>query len=203
MKTSNILWKRCWVRMKTSRAVTTKVQRIMLAGLICIILALTPAATAQTIDIQYVYVTTHLVWTPPPKDPELPKYETSFGEFAVFYPSGRFGGGSFFIGRYRKHGAIFIIPGEGFVVWRGSWKRNSDGSVNVTSRVVYTDKFLSISKQPLPGPMKTERWVLRGTSEGRLATILKSPSEEYEPVRNMSNLGTLDKLISLSPSPDR
>jgi hypothetical protein len=171
----------------------------MPTALICLVLALVPASAAQRISIRSVYVSSHLVWTPPPRDPELPKYETSRGEVAVFYPSGEFGGGSFLLGRYRKSGAMFIVPAEGFVVWRGSWNRNSDGSITVTRQVVNSGMVLNLSKQRLPGPMKEERWVPRGVSKGRLAAILKSPSGDFEPVQSMSDLDTIDRLINLPP----
>jgi hypothetical protein len=173
----------------------------MCALLVLCFFSFAHAQVGQKVDLKWVYMSKDVVWTPPPKDPELPQYETSHADFAVFYPSGAFAGGLFAVGRYGKKGPIFIVPAEGFAVWRGSWARNSDGSIAVKSQIVYEDKVLHIPKEPLPTPMKEEHWLLQGTSQGRLAAVLKSPSEEYEPVLAMSELDSLNRLINFSPTP--
>jgi hypothetical protein len=171
----------------------------MLVFLTACLLFFTPSASPREPDIRWVYVSSGLVWEAPPKDPELPKYEYTYASLAVFYPSGEFREGSFALGRYGERGVMFIIMGEGFAIVRGKWTRNSDGSITVESRVVYEDKVLIIPEGPIPGPLTKERWELHGSRPGRLAAVLRSPHQEYVPLRSLSDLKRLGELLEISP----
>lgn len=145
------------------------------------------------LTIQSVYISSPVTWEAPPKDPELPKYANAFAALVVFRPSGEFAEADFTIGRYGTNGAIFIIPGEGFAILKGRWSRNEGGSLNVKYQLLYKEKV--ISKDPVPGPVKEERWVPRGKAPGRLGASIDSPSGTYLPVHAFSNLQTLDDIL--------
>lgn len=143
--------------------------------------------------VQSLYISDPIKWDAPPKDPELPKYASAFASLVIFRPSGEFAEADFTIGRYKKNGSIFIIPGEGFAVSKGKWTRNSDGSLSIKYQLVYKEKV--ISKEAVPGPVVEERWIPRGKAPGRLGASIESPSERYVPVLAFSNLKTLDDIL--------
>ena len=145
------------------------------------------------LTMQSIYISEKLEWSLPPKDPELPKYANAFAALVIFRPSGDFAEADFTIGRYKKDGPIFIIPGEGFAILKGKWSRNSDGSLSVKYQLVYEEKV--ISKESVPGPVLEERWIPQGKTRGRLGTSIESPSGRYVPVRAFSNLKTLDDIL--------
>ncbi len=170
----------------------------MLGPLIVCLVSMVIGEPRQELNIRWVYVEDHLTWTPPPKDPELPKYETASARLAVFYPSGEFGEGWFTVGRYPSKSSIFIIPGEGFAILKGKWTRNSDGSIAVESRVVYQDKVLHVGEDATPRQV-AEHWLLQGNCPGRLGAVLQSPRGKYVPLQGLANLKTFANLMKSMP----
>ncbi len=86
----------------------TELREATTLGLLAVCLFLPAHAQVRpTLNVEWIYVNKNLAWTSPPKDPELPQYETSRADLAIFYPSGEFAEGSFEIGRYRGKSAVF------------------------------------------------------------------------------------------------
>ena len=171
--------------------------------ILCLACLASAGRPPHDLSIQWVYVSNHATWTAAPKDPELPKYVTASVTLAVFCPSGDFGEGWFTLGRYPGKDVFFILPGEGFLIQRGKWRRNSDGSLAVESRVVYVDKvLLRLQKRQPTQEAVRERWLLHGSRPGRLAAALASPRQEYVPLQGLSNLKTLADLMQSSPGQD-
>jgi hypothetical protein len=156
------------------------------------LLALLLHSGVPKVDIQWIYIRGELAWQSPPKDPELADYETAFAPLAIFYPTGEFVRCDFWIARSKKDQPIFITPGQGFAIRKGTWTSNTDGSIKVTYQLVYEE---GLPKQPVPGAMEEERWILHGKFQGRLAARLESPSGDYVPLSALSNLKTLNDII--------
>ena len=146
------------------------------------------------IDLNWVFITDQLTWTAPPKDPELPQYETALAKIVVFYPSGDYVDGVFWVDRYNKE-PIFILPGNGFAIRRGHWSRNGN-QIKVKSRSSYSEKVILT---PTPESSSSEEmWVSEGIAEGRICARLKAPSGMYIPLAGLKNLSEFESIINAS-----
>jgi hypothetical protein len=115
----------------------------------------------------------------------------------VFFPSGKFSGGVFWVARYPGRRGVFILAGEGFRIDRGKWSRRSQRSITVESQIVYEDKVARLPPGPTPGPVRLARFCLVGSFPGRLAAVLKSDGLEYVPLREPIDLAHLARLLRL------
>ncbi len=165
---------------------------------LCIVCLLLPAQTrvSPKLNLKWIYVSKNLAWRSPPKDPELLQYQTSRADLAVFYPSGEFAEGNFEVGRYRGQSTIFLIPNEGYVIWKGKWTRGPGTQMTVRKRVVSSQMMVQPSKEPVPRSLKEEKWQLHGVLKGRLAATLRAPRGEYEPLPAISNIDSVSRIIN-------
>ena len=143
------------------------------------------------LDLKWFFITKPDKWNAPPADPELPQYETATVNLAVFYPSGKFAGGDFWVGR-NKRGELFVLLGEGYAVRKGSWERKGD-RITVESRWVYANKM--VSTVPREGSSSMQTWELRGTLRGRVAARLEVDSQLYIPLSQLQNLTELSRVL--------
>jgi len=144
------------------------------------------------LSLQWMFIALQSAWVPPDRDPELPNYETALASIAVFYPSGEFAAGDFWIGRNRD-GSTFIMPGEGFAIRKGQWHRNRD-QIEVEWTVVYRDKMLPAHTTP-EVPVH-ETWKQEGTVQDRIGARFRAPSGVYKPLNALLNLSTLESLLN-------
>ena len=111
----------------------------------------------------------------------------------ILYPDGKYAEISGTLFRERKTGRISICPPCGFIVYKGSWKLNTDGNAVIKSRWVYGGASREGRKPP--GPEIEENWKLHGSSKGRVALAIETSKSKYIPLSNLTNLSFLTTAV--------
>lgn len=165
---------------------------LMLNTLLACVTCFAQSTSRPKLDLNWVFITNRLTWTAPPKDPELPKYETASANIVVFYPSGEFVDSDFWVGRDKR--GMFILPGEGFAVRRGHWSRIGN-QIFVKSQLSYSEK-MGVLSPPKGSPSFEETWIAKGRIKGRMCARLIAPSTMYLPLDALQNLGEFNNIIN-------
>ncbi len=155
----------------------------------CVVLLLCSSGIGQIqrIDTRWVLVSKHVRWSSPP--PEIgTQTKTGFAEVMVLYPSGEYGCVACYLIRHRD-GTVSISRGDSHAVKIGTWHKR-DGEVEVASRTVYQDVF--VSGRPVPGPMSVERYTKLGDSGLRRI----GDKKQFVPLPRLEDLEFLATLIS-------
>src|SRR5438067_12639152 len=84
------------------------------------------------VDLRWVYINKDLHWEHPPKEVGL-DYSYSGINILVLYPNGLFASITGTVYQIEKPSRIMLVPNEGFGVYKGTWKRNGDGTITVIS----------------------------------------------------------------------
>ncbi|MBC7911366.1 MAG: hypothetical protein H7Y30_12745 [Pyrinomonadaceae bacterium] len=97
------------------------------------------------IDLRGVYINQDLRWESPPKDITGEfnlNYRYTGAVILVFYPTGQFASINCTLYQADETSKIQIIPNEGFGVFKGTWMRNSDDKIMITSRLTSSNKMI-------------------------------------------------------------
>ncbi len=148
-----------------------------------------PGPATQKIELPWVYVNSHLVWESPPRELKKGYMVADNARLIVLYPGGEYAQVSGTLFRDRRNGRLSICQGCGFVVYRGTWKLNGEGTATIKSRWVYGG--FSREGQKPPGPEIEEHWKLHGRSKVRVATAIETSKSKYIPLSNLTNLSFL------------
>jgi len=165
----------------------------VLAVFFMLLVAVQSSASMQKIDPHWVYVNSDLVWESPPKGLKKGYTVADNATLIVLYPGGEYAQVLATLFRDRKNGRLSICQTCGFVVYKGTWMSNADGSAVIKSRWVYGG-FSREGQQP-PGPETEENWKLRGQSKGRVALAIETSKSKYIPLQNVTNLSFLTTAI--------
>jgi len=165
----------------------------VLAVYLILLVAVQSGPSAQKIDLHWVFVNSDLVWESPPKELKKGYTVAENARLIVLYPGGEYSKVSGTLFRDAKNGRLSICQACGFVVHKGTWKPNADGSAVIKSRWIYGG--LSREEQKPPGPEIEEVWTLRGKSKGRVALTIETSKNKYIPLSNLTNLSFLTTAI--------
>ena len=152
------------------------------------------------IDLRWVYINEDLKWESPPKKivRELRHdYKYSVNErLMVFYPGGQFASVGCTIYRDNKTRNMQLVPNHGFSVYKGTWKRESDGTIIITSRLA-SSHGLAVRIGAKQAQERVERLRIRKVADDRLASELELNGQVYIPSPSIEGLNSL-----LSPPKD-
>ena len=165
----------------------------MLAVFLMLLVAVQSGSSTQKIDLHWVYVNSDLVWESPPKELKKGYTVAENARLIVLYPGGEYAQVSGTLFRDRKNGRLSICQACGFVVYKGTWKSNADGSAVIKSRWIYGG--FSRERQQPPGPETEENWKLHGRSKGRVALAIETSKSKYIPLSNLTNLSFLSTAV--------
>jgi hypothetical protein len=166
----------------------------MLALFLTILVAAQPSSMAEKINLRWVYVNSDLAWESPPKELKKGYTVADNAKLVILYPQGDYAEISATLFRDRKNGRLSICEACGFVVYRGTWKLNGDGTVTIKSRWVYGG-FSRDEQQP-PGAETEEHWKLHGRSKVRAAMLIETTKGKYIPLSNLTNLSFLSTAVN-------
>ena len=124
---------------------------------------------AQKVGPYWIYENQEIEAEPPPNKGEDPIKAREDSVFIVFYPTGEFA--SVGCALYTTDGveSMRIVAEDDFIVYRGTWRRNADGTITTKSRLSHlpaqnnhsvTDERIVIFK-PI-GNVVSERGLLEG-----------------------------------------
>lgn len=162
------------------------------------LVALAPQQAAEPpsrIDRHWLYVRDALKWEAPPKGTTEGVRHCDNAFLAVLFPSGEYVGVFPVLYRDDKTKHISISRGDGAVIRRGHWKKDTDGLIRITSSVVYSP--VPRVGRNYPYDEKDEEWRLSGHAEGRLALKLITPKVVLVPLENFTDLDFLSKYIAV------
>ena len=165
----------------------------MLAVFLMLLVAVQSSPSTEKIDLHWVYVNSDLVWESPPKELNKGYTVADNASLIILYPDGKYAEISGTLFRERKTGRISICPPCGFIVYKGSWKLNTDGNAVIKSRWVYGGAS-RVGRKP-PGPEIEENWKLHGSSKGRVALAIETSKSKYIPLSNLTNLSFLTTAV--------
>jgi hypothetical protein len=148
---------------------------------------------SQEIDLQWVYINQDLKWELPPKSitRESGIYKYSVNErILVFYPNGRFASIGCTIYQVDKAKKMMLIPNEGYAVHKGTWKRNNDGTITITSRLISSNKLATDFNGKLHEE-RVEQLIIRKVADDRLAEELGLSGKIFISSPSIEGIGEL------------
>ncbi len=148
-------------------------------------------------DSRRVFINQDLKWETPPTDitGELNlNYRYSVNErVLVFYPNGQFASIYCTIHQSNETQRTQFIPNEGFGIYKGTWKREEDGLIVITSRLTSSNKLRDTAiVEGQKG--RVEKLTIRKVPSDHLASELELNGTTFIPAPNIEGL---DELLSM------
>jgi len=171
---------------------------IILACILNILVPQQPARPPKPIDLDWVYVKDSLKWEVPPKGTTQGVKYCDNAFLAVLSPSGDYVGVFPVLYRDEKTRHISISHGDGMVIRKGKWEKEANGSIRVTSSIVYTP-VPQVGKS-YPYDEKDEEWIPSGSAKGRVASKLKTAKSTLIPLENFTDLEFLSNYVAVEGS---
>ena len=153
----------------------------------------TPVKTGK-IDPRWVYINQDLQWKSPPKDVTGEfnlnyKYSEDV-TLLVFDPNNQFASIHCTIYQADETSQIQIIPNEGYLAYKGTWKLDDGGTITITSRLTSSDKqtdsFVAEQKKE-----RVEQLIIHQRAYDRFAEELELNGKIFLPSPNIKGISEL------------
>jgi hypothetical protein len=155
-----------------------------------------PVKIDARVDIErnWVFISRELKWEDGPKELEQPRQSCNNSLLLIFYPSGAFASVGVSLERSPASQVSWMAAGGGYSVAKGTWIRNSDGTVTTTSRFSHGNK---LRRSASVATAASRTWIVQRPSVKRLADVIESDGEVFVPAgEQLGNFDFLNEMVA-------
>ena len=138
-----------------------------------------PSLTSE-LNPQWIFIASDIAWKLPPKEimEEMGKFYDGWGSFMIFYPTGDLTIINSDLRKDFETGQISLGGITGISIDKGTWSRNSDGTITTISHPC----FCAVCSSSYPETQ--HRWITFGESRNRIATSLFTVNQSITALPN-------------------